>query len=78
MDSKTENKIEYIIALIHEFGKVHHLNDNQDNFTDLLSMDNADKTTLEIEYMRVYQADDKRDIVTPETEAFNNGNHFGY
>ena len=48
-------------------------------FTDLLTKENAgDKTTFEIEYMRVYQADGRRDIVTPETESFNNGNHFGY
>ncbi len=29
MKSETENKIEYIIALIHEFGKAHNLQDNQ-------------------------------------------------
>ena len=40
--------------------------------------ENNDKTTLEVEYLRVYQEDGKRDIITPETEAFNNGNHFGY
>ena len=48
------------------------------NFTDLLTYDNNDKTTLDIDYVRVYQQDGKRDIITPETEAFNNGNHFGY
>lgn len=48
------------------------------NFTDLLTYENNDKTTLDIEYMRVYQQDGKRDIITPETESFNNGNHFGY
>lgn len=48
------------------------------NFTDLLTYENNDKTTLDIEYLRVYQQDGKRDIITPETEAFNNGNHFGY
>lgn len=37
-----------------------------------------DKTTFEINYVRVYQQDGKRDIVTNETENFNNGNHFGY
>ncbi len=48
-------------------------------FKDLLTKEYSDeKTTLDIEYMRVYQADDHRDIVTPETENFNNGNHFGY
>lgn len=48
------------------------------NFTDLLTYENNDKTTLDIEYLRVYQQEGKRDIITPETEAFNNGNHFGY
>lgn len=48
------------------------------NFIDLLTKQNNDKTTLEIDYLRVYQQDGKRDIVTPETESFNNGNHFGY
>lgn len=38
----------------------------------------ADKATFDIEYVRVYQENDKRDIVTPDTEPFNNGNHFGY
>lgn len=38
----------------------------------------ADKATFDIEYVRVYQEDGKRDIVTPDTEPFNNGNHFGY
>lgn len=48
-------------------------------FTDLLTKENElDKTTFDIEYMRVYQADGRRDIVTPDTENFNNGNHFGY
>ena len=53
--------------------------DTPTNFTDLLTKENADdKTCLDIEYMRVYQQDGRRDIVTPETEHFNNGNHFGY
>ncbi len=45
-----------------------------------LGVDTAqnDKVTFDIEYVRVYQEDGKRDIVTPETENFNNGNHFGY
>ncbi len=76
-DLDTANQYMFFI-IDNVFYTSNHLNDNQANFTDLLSMDNADKTTLEIEYMRVYQADGKRDIVTPETEAFNNGNHFGY
>ena len=37
-----------------------------------------DKATFEINYVRVYQQDGRRDIVTRDTENFNNGNHFGY
>ncbi|MBQ8741001.1 MAG: hypothetical protein IJY79_05585 [Clostridia bacterium] len=49
-------------------------------YTDLLSQNttNGDKATFEVQYVRVYQENDKRDIVTRETEAFNNGNHFSY
>ncbi len=39
---------------------------------------NPDKIDLEIDYLRVYQFDGRRDIVTDMTESFNNGNHFGY
>ena len=34
--------------------------------------------SLELDYVRVYQEKGKRDIVTKETESFNNNNHFGY
>lgn len=52
---------------------------NPTNFTDLLTMENSlDKTCFDLEYFRVYQQAGKRDIVTGETEYFNNGNHFGY
>ena len=51
-------------------------------FTDVLSQDTnkgiLDKTTFDVEYVRVYQQDGRRDIVTPATEEFNTGNHFGY
>lgn len=49
-------------------------------FTDLLTYDSSkgDKTTFDIDYVRVYQQDGKRDLVTAETEAFNTGSHFGY
>ena len=47
-------------------------------FTDVLSQESGDKTTFDVEYVRVYQQDGRRDIVTPATEAFNTGNHFGY
>ena len=42
------------------------------------SQESGDKTTFDVEYVRVYQQDGRRDIVTPATEAFNTGNHFGY
>jgi hypothetical protein len=51
-------------------------------FTDMLTNEgtnaNPDKIDLEVDYVRVYQYDGKRDIVTRETEDFNNNNHFGY
>ena len=47
-------------------------------FTDLLTQESGDKTTFDLEYVRVYQEDGRRDIVTNETEAFNTGNRYGY
>ncbi len=49
-----------------------------DVYNDLLSQNNSNPkiAKMEIDYVRVYQ--EKRDIVTPDTEEFNNGNHFGY
>lgn len=54
-------------------------------YTDLLTQSSGhgtsgatDKTTFDIEYVRVYQQDGRRDLVTKETEAFNTANHFGY
>ena len=51
-------------------------------FTDFLTNEgtdeNPDKIDLEVDYVRVYQYDGMRDIVTRETEDFNNNNHFGY
>ena len=49
-----------------------------DMLTDEGTAANPDKIDLEIDYIRVYQADGRRDIITRETEDFNNGNHFGY
>ncbi|MBR5473003.1 MAG: hypothetical protein IKU82_03345 [Clostridia bacterium] len=69
---------QYMHFIIDNIYYVANQYNNNANFTDLLSYENADKTTLDIEYMRVYQQDGKRDIITPETESFNNGNHFGY
>lgn len=68
----------FLIDNIYYTSNQYHTSDETTLFTDLLDYNNADKTTLEIEYLRVYQADEHRDIVTPDTEAFNNGNHFGY
>lgn len=47
-------------------------------FTKLLSQETGDTAQFTIDYVRVYQQDNMRDIVTRETEAFNTGNHFGY
>lgn len=44
----------------------------------ILTQESGDTTVMEIDYVRIYQKDGRRDIVTPETEDFNNGNHFGY
>ncbi len=56
--------------------------DNAFMHTDMLDNNGTeahpDKIDLEIDYLRVYQYDGKRDIITRETENFNNGNHFGY
>lgn len=49
-----------------------------DMLTDEGTAANPDKIDLEIDYVRVYQYDGRRDIITRETEDFNNGNHFGY
>lgn len=58
---------------------------DQTSFNDLFKQDTGhgtagakDKTTFDIDYVRVYQQDGKRDLVTAETEAFNTGSHFGY
>ena len=47
-------------------------------YSDLLTEESGDKTTFDLEYVRVYQEDGRRDIVTNETEAFNTGNRYGY
>ena len=49
-----------------------------DMLTDEGTAANPDKIDLEIDYIRVYQLDGRRDVITRETEDFNNGNHFGY
>ncbi len=38
--------------------------------------DDAKNATMEVDYVRVYQLDGQRDIVTAETEAFNNNNRW--
>ena len=34
--------------------------------------------TFDIDYVRVYQENGRRDIITPDTEFFNTDDHFGY
>ena len=56
--------------------------DNAAMHTDMLTNEgttaNPDKIDLDMDYLRIYQYDGRRDIITRETEAFNNNNHFGY
>ena len=48
-------------------------------WSNLLTQDStSESTVMKIDYVRVYQKEGRRDIVTPDTEAFNNGDHFGY
>ena len=49
-----------------------------DMLTDNGTAANPDKVSLDMDYLRVYQFDGKRDIIVRETEDFNNNNHFGY
>ena len=51
-------------------------NGSAKQFTDLLT--SLGLKSFEIDYVRVYQEDGYRDIVTPATQNFNNNNHFGY
>ena len=76
-DAKVFNQYMYILF----DNKYYSSNDNVSNtannmFTDLLT--SMGLKSFEIDYVRVYQQDGERDIVTPETESFNNNNHFGY
>ena len=74
-DAKVFNQYMYIL-----FDNKYYSSNNKSGtslqFTDLLT--SAGLTSLEIDYVRIYQEDGARDIVTKETEAFNNANHFGY
>ena len=77
-DAKVFNQYMYILF----DNKYYSSNDNTVTngsalqFTDLLTC--AGLKSFEIDYVRVYQEDGFRDIVTQETQAFNNNNHFGY
>ncbi len=98
LDASVSNNLvdEYMQVIVdNEFYSSSYINNNSTGvstngtlaFTDMLSKYSGKdaKTTLDIDYVRVYQLDGKRDIVTIETEAFNgnvNSNsmpsHFGY
>ena len=77
-DAKVFNQYMYILF----DNKYYSANENNvtngsaRQFTDLLTC--AGLKSFEIDYVRVYQEDGFRDIVTQETQAFNNNNHFGY
>ncbi|MBR3591846.1 MAG: hypothetical protein IKL46_03245 [Clostridia bacterium] len=75
-DAATWNQYGYIL-LDNAFYTA--LNESRSMYTTLgVDKDAGDKITFDIEYIRVYQEDGKRDLVTDETEDFNNSNHFGY
>ncbi len=74
-DAKVFNQYMYIL-FDNKFYSSNNLGSSTVQFTDLLTA--AGLTSLEIDYVRVYQEDGSRDIVTKETESFNNANHFGY
>lgn len=75
-DAAMWNQYGYIL-LDNAFYTSNNYNNKSTLFTDLAKA-SGEKVSFDIDYMRVYQEDGKRDIVTPETEDFNNGNHFGY
>ncbi|MBR5472469.1 MAG: dockerin type I repeat-containing protein [Clostridia bacterium] len=85
-DAEVANQYMYfLIDNILYTSNPNHNNSTSDNavmHTDMLvnngTAANPDKITLEYDYLRVYQYDGRRDIITRETESFNNGNHFGY
>lgn len=75
-DASTANQ--YMYLLIDNSIFTSETGDNERYTDKILTYEDGDTTVMEIDYVRVYQKDGKRDIVTPETEEFNNGNHFGY
>ena len=75
-DAKVFNQYMYVLLDNKYYSANEAHNGGATVFTDLLTA--AGLTSLEIEYVRVYQRDGERDIVTQETENFNNNNHFGY
>ena len=85
-DAEVANQYMYfLIDNILYTSNPNHNNSTSDNavmHTDMLVNNGTnaypDKIDLEYDYLRVYQYDGRRDIITRETEDFNNGNHFGY
>ena len=76
-DAKVFNQYMYILFDNKYYSSNDNINSTTGNiFTDLLS--DTGLKSFEIDYVRLYQQDGERDIVTPETQAFNNNNHFGY
>ena len=75
-DAKVFNQYMYVLLDNKYYSSNEKYSGGATVFTDLLTC--AGLKSFEIEYVRVYQRDGERDIVTQETEAFNNNNHFGY
>ena len=74
-DAKVFNQYMYIL-FNNNFYSANATSGEAVQFEDLLTA--VGLGSLELDYVRVYQQKGKRDIVTKETESFNNNNHFGY
>ncbi len=75
-DAKVFNQYMYILFDNKYYSSNENFGNTTNMFTDLLSATGL--KSFEIDYVRVYQQDGERDIVTQATENFNNNNHFGY
>lgn len=72
-DASTANQYMYLLI-----DNTFYTSESGRDTAKILTQESGDTTVMEIDYVRIYQKDGRRDIVTPETEEFNNGNHFGY
>lgn len=81
LESDAETMNQYMYMLIDNTYYTSTNSEGSSPYSDLLtakdpSGNSGDTTQMIIDYVRIYQS--KRDLVTNDTEYFNNGNHFGY